>query len=170
MQDVSQIAHEEYIDKAINPCILRAWNNYHGYEKYSLHIGGFTNTRAFFYSLIPTTHRCVVFPTCYFHLFVFNNWVQRIGCDAIFVAKKNHIFCIKKLEGKWKKYDWPDIQTYNMIFDVEYAVRDTRYLILLYPAEKQRTLLECIEEWTPPASAFYLTFRKELLTGLRAAT
>lgn len=161
--DISGISY--YIDKGVRPCILRAWNNYHGYQKYDLPIRHFHNTRTCFYKFVPPTYGTLALPSHAFHLFVLHKWLSAISCTALFVVNHSHIFCVKYEVSKcWIVYDWPHVFVHQTLWDLQRSLSSTRYLILLFPLSKKSTLQQCIRDWRPKPTPYYIDLQKELLS------
>jgi hypothetical protein len=153
-----------------HPCILRAWNNYHGYVKYKTIASDHQNKLDYFYTLTPPHHRTLAFSSSYFHIAVLYKWLELIECKSLFVVNGKHIYCVKQKGTGWQRYDWPFRDTYDSLWHLNNSFQHTLFVILLYPAENHERLIQAVQAWMPKRTAYYTEFRRKLLEGLRAAS
>lgn len=146
------------------PCILRAWNNYHGYSKYTEPASDHQNTLDYFHTLVPEGFATVTIPSAYFHIATQQKWIERINCTSLFIVNGTHIYLVKRQsDGGWRRYDWPHMDTYENIHALERSTHHTLFVILLYPAANYEKLKGCFVDWVPKRTEFYLVFKRKLM-------
>ncbi len=160
------------MDNSNRPCILRAWNNHHGYTKYETPAPDHQNTLDYFYTLTPPAYTTLAIPSSYFHIAVQLKWIDLLQCANLFVVNGAHIYYVKKTGITfWRKYDWPFSESYETLHALSHTVHHTLFVIFLYPAEAsiREALRGCVEAWQPRNTTYYTVFRRRLLDELRRA-
>jgi hypothetical protein len=146
------------------PCILRAWNNWHGYSKHLEPAPDHENTLAYFYTLVPEGFATTTIPSDYFHVAVQERWLERIGCTSIFIVNGAHIYLVKReADHRWRRYDWPHTDVYENIHALLQSTHHTLFVIALYPVVNLEKLKGCFVDWVPKRTEFYLAFKRRLM-------
>jgi hypothetical protein len=168
------------------PCILRAWNNYHGYSKYTEPAPDHQNTLDYFHTLVPEGFATVTIPSAYFHIATQQKWIERIDCTSLFIVNGTHIYLVKRQsDGGWRRYDWPYADLYENIYELERSTHHTLFVtphssgvggkvpsstagagglvVLLYPVANYEKLKGCFVDWVPKRTEFYLAFKRRLM-------
>jgi hypothetical protein len=161
-----------YIDYSNRPCILRAWNNYHGFPMYEVPTPAHENTLAYFYTLTPPGYSTIAIPSSYFHIAIQLKWIDVLRSSTLFVVNGTHIYCVKKTSPTtWKRFDWPFSETYTRLYALDQSLHHTLFVIFLYTADIAllETLIGVVQTWQPKHTPFYTTFRRRLLEKLRTA-
>ena len=145
-------------------CIYRVINNFLGYSKYTVRQIDASDTLAYFYSIIPQTHMSITIQPHYFNIWIHNKWIDKMCINGICVIKGKHIYLIKCIESIWYILDWPlKTRILLSVYDILNEIRNSTYIILLYPSAIHNIVYKCILNWRPASTAYYIDFRKKLL-------